>query len=180
MSKSKRIWSVIIVSVLAGVLVFLGAVAYCFPVKYRAEIEQYSSEFGLSPTLIASVINAESHFRADAVSPKGAVGLMQLMPATAEELARKLGRTDLVAEDLLDPATNIMLGTYYLRILIDEFGEEKTALCAYNAGPNKVHSWLKNSTFSTDGTRLAHIPYPETQRYSERIALFKHFYAVLF
>lgn len=180
MSQKKRICSIIIVSVLAVGLAFLGAVVYCFPIKYREEITQYASQFDVNPTLIASVINAESHFRADAVSPKGAIGLMQLMPATAEELANKLGRTDFVAEDLLDPATNIMLGTFYLQILIDEFGEEKTALCAYNAGPNKVRSWLKSSTFSTDGTNLAQIPYPETRDYSEKIAFFKKIYAVLF
>jgi soluble lytic murein transglycosylase-like protein len=85
-------------------------------------------EHGLSPTLLAAVAWQESRWRRDAVSPKGAIGMMQLMPATA----RRIG------VDPFDPAENLRGGAYYLRQQIDRFGSVPLALAAYNAGPGSV------------------------------------------
>ncbi len=94
---------------------------------------------GLEPGLLLSVILSESRFQADAVSSKGAVGLMQLLPSTAAEVASEMEVEWAGAARLLDPQTNIAMGTWYLRKLIDAFGDDvHLALTAYNRGPNSV------------------------------------------
>ncbi len=153
---------------------------YCFPLKYRAEIIKFSAQNGLSPVLVASVINAESRFDPTAKSQKGAIGLMQLLPTTAEEIAKKLNIVDFSAEDLLVPEINIAIGTYYLAQMLAQFGDEKIALCGYNAGPKTVRGWLANKNYSADGTTLTQIPYSETQKYTQKIAFYQKFYAVYF
>lgn len=90
-------------------------------------------------SLVKAVIGQESGGRADAVSPKGATGLMQIMPATAREIAGELG---LSTYDLKDPATSKLMGTYYLRKMLDKFGDPELALAAYNAGPSRVQGWI--------------------------------------
>ncbi len=91
---------------------------------------------GLPPELLLAVIAAESGFRREAVSHKGAVGLMQLMPRTAEEIAQELRIPWTDELLLLDPGMNIAMGAYYLRTQLDYFGDLDTALAAYNRGPN--------------------------------------------
>lgn len=90
--------------------------------------------------LVKAVIGQESGGKADALSPKGAQGLMQIMPETAKEIAAELGYA---SYDLNDAKTNREFGTYYLRKMLEMFGDPKLALAAYNAGPGKVSSWIK-------------------------------------
>lgn len=90
-------------------------------------------------SLVKAVIEQESGGRADAISPKGATGLMQLMPGTAADVARELG---LSTYDLKDAATNRLMGTYYLRKMLNQFGSPELALAAYNAGPSRVQGWI--------------------------------------
>jgi len=170
----------IIVIILLGSVGLTILVGHYFPTKYRAEIEEFSHENGLSPILIASVINAESHFNPTAQSQKGALGLMQLLPTTAVEVAKKLKITDFETNDLFSPATNIQIGTYYIAQLIKQFGDTTTALCAYNAGPNTVRSWLINCEYSADGITLDKIPYPETQKYVQKITFYQKIYGIIF
>jgi len=92
-------------------------------------------EYKLSPFLILSVIEVESSFRTQAVSPKGAVGLMQLMPATAREVATGMGLPESFPLDLRDPKINVALGSRYLVHLINNFKSNHFALAAYNMGP---------------------------------------------
>lgn len=163
-----------------------------YPLHYEKEIVQASEEFNIDSVLIASVINAESRFRVDAVSPKGAVGLMQVKPSTAEWVVKQLVKTSAEIQfasnnevdikkimynektktgELLDPATNIRIGTYYLSYLLKKFDNLKTALCAYNAGESVVRNWLTNPEYSLDNVNLVKIPYKETSRYIENIYL---------
>jgi len=110
-----------------------------------------SREHGLDSHLLMSVIMSESGFRTAVVSNKGAVGLMQLLPSTAEAVARRLGMDWDGATYLRDPRTNIALGTYYLRYLLDVFGDDlNLALTAYNRGPGYVRAMI-----ATDGTAQA-------------------------
>ena len=90
---------------------------------------------GLDPILLAAVIRVETHFDPYAVSNVGARGLMQLMPATASGLAEKSGHHRVAPAHLFNPVLNIELGAAYLKQLIDRFGDVRTALIAYNAGP---------------------------------------------
>ncbi len=92
-------------------------------------------ETGLEPSLVLSLIQAESCFRLAAVSPRGAVGLTQILPATARNVAQGLGLPSPSRRDLLDPATNIRLGAGYLAQLQRQYGSLDAALAAYNGGP---------------------------------------------
>ena len=117
------------------VFIFVGLIGlwliwfnFCFPLQYRQEILAATKIYHVDPVLVASIINAESSFDKNKVSPKQAVGLMQLLPSTAASL------TDNKDLDLFDPATNIMLGVKYLSYLIKKFNDIDTVLFAYNAG----------------------------------------------
>ena len=103
--------------------------------RIAGAVNEASRRQGISPELVLAVIEAESEFRDDAVSDKGAVGLMQLMPDTAEELAAEL-EIPWTGESLLhDPGANITLGTFYLRKMMASFEDLDHALAAYNRGP---------------------------------------------
>jgi len=149
--------------ILVGVLVLFGtgiAVVFAaYPIKYRGEILSAAKEFDIEPDLIAAIIRAESGFKSDAISPRGAVGLMQLLPSTARWISKAEN------PDLTDPQTNIRLGTMYLRYLLDRFDDLKTALIAYNAGPGKTAAWLKEKGVAA----LDNSPYPETNAYVKRV-----------
>ena len=115
-------------------------------------IHKAAQKYNLPPALIKAVIKAESNFEPTAVSSAGAQGLMQLMPATAEELGVK---------NSFDIEQNIDGGSHYLRKMLDKFGRNtKLALAAYNAGPGTVEKYGGN------------VPYPETRNYVKRVMHF--------
>ncbi len=136
--------------------------------KYQEEIIENAKLNDLSPALIASIINVESGFRKDVVSNKGAIGLMQIMPQTAEWICSK-NSLNFDELDLKDEKTSIKLGSQYLEILTNTFENLDSAICAYNAGPSKVKSWLANEEYSKDGVKLNKIPYKETSDYLNKV-----------
>jgi len=138
---------------------------YFFPIRYKEEVSNASTSFDVDEAIIYSVINIESHFNKSAKSQKGAIGLMQIMPSTAEELSKEVG---LSTYDLNNPEDNILIGTYYIYQLSEKFDNLETALCAYNAGPTNVKAWLKDETKSEDGRTLKNIPFEETRNYIEK------------
>ncbi len=120
--------------------------------RYAALIARTARKYGLDPQLLHAVIRAESAYDPGAVSPKGAVGLMQLLPETA----RRYG-----VVDLRDPKANLEAGARYLKDLLKQFGDVKLALAAYNAGEAAVQKY---------GNRVP--PYRETRRYVARVMQF--------
>lgn len=147
------------------------------PMKYVEYVEEYSELYGVPKEIIYAVIKCESSFEADAKSSKGAIGLMQIMPATFEDLCRRTGEE--YNESLLyDPSVNIKYGTYYLSRLYSKFGIWETVYAAYNAGPGRVDDWLSNATYATDG-RLHNIPIEETAGYVEKVSEARNVYAKL-
>lgn len=150
-----------------------------FQLKYVDLIQTYSDEYDLEPSFVAGVICTESKFREEAVSHAGARGLMQIMPATGEEIAEALG-VPFHVEDLFDPETSIRFGCYYLRQQLDRFDENPAvALAAYNAGPNKAEQWLSEYGLDSKG-RIAYIPYEETRNYVNRVLQAKENYENLY
>lgn len=133
-----------------------------YPVAYSDLIVKYANENDLDPYLVMAVIKVESNFVPEAHSGF-AGGLMQLTEETAEWNAADMGID--YEYDYMDPETNIMLGCHYLRHLIDEYGNNDTALAAYNGGMGNVYSWLNDSDCSDDGITLKYIPFPETRNY---------------
>ncbi len=146
---------------------------YPKPEQYRIFVEKYSREYGVSEDLIYSVIKTESDFDSSAVSSKGAVGLMQIMPATFEWLSNDMLREHLDSGMLYDPETNIKYGTYYLSRLYNKFGDWNTALAAYNGGEGNISEWLSDTRYSEDGTNLIieNIPgeFSETKNYVKKV-----------
>ncbi len=168
MSKIARGILIFVILIILICALIAGVFFYFFPLKYKDEIISTANKFNISPALIAGIINAESGFDERAVSNVGAVGLMQLMPETAEYIASKSG-LEYSPEMLYTPEYNILLGVTYISELLSRFNDLDTALCAYNAGPNKVAEWLKNAEYSTDGIHLTSTPYPATNYYLAKI-----------
>ncbi len=142
-----------------------------YPEGYKKEVERFSDEFGLEPSFVYAVIREESLFQPRVTSWAGAVGLMQIMPATGTSIASQLGVEDFAVEDLKDCRTNVRFGIYYLSALMTEFGGEKVyALCGYNAGPGNAHKWIKNRDPEMDLDEfIENIPFSETRAYVKRI-----------
>lgn len=138
-----------------------------YPLGYSQIVEKYSEIYSVEPEIIYATIWCESRFDPKAVSPKGACGLMQIMPETFEWLGQKLSE-DTSQVDIFDPDVNIKYGTFLLSLLYDQFKNPDTAHAAYNAGIGRVRQWLENSEYYKDG-KLYNIPYPETRNYVKKI-----------
>jgi len=138
-------------------------------ILYKDYILQYSKEYRLNPYLVMAIIKTESNFDKDAISPKGAMGLMQITESTAEWVAESTGTADFEIHDLYDPETNIKMGCWYINKLREEFGTTELILAAYNAGPGNVDEWLKDSDISKDGQKLDNIPFVETDNYIKKV-----------
>lgn len=105
-------------------------------------IDKQAANFALDPQLVAAVVLVESKGNPQAVSGKGAIGLMQLRPATARQLSKELDGEPIAEEQLYEPELNVRLGCYYLHLLMREFaGDLPLVLAAYNTGPQRVRDW---------------------------------------
>jgi len=141
-----------------------------FPLGYQGSVEGVAREFNIDPYLIYAVITGESGFDERAVSIAGAIGLMQIMPKTGEEIARGLFYQPFERDNLFEPTLNIRFGAWYLRTLMDRFkGDIVLALAAYNAGPHVVEGWLKDKNGWERDEFVEDIPYNETRQYIERV-----------
>lgn len=139
-----------------------------FPVSYWELIQKHANARSLDPYLVAALVAQESTFVPDVRSHANAVGLMQLIPPTARMYARKLG-LPYSSKLLVDPESNIRLGTAYLADKLQEFGELHLALASYNAGEGAVRRWLAERREHAVDHFIDDIPYPETQNYVKRI-----------
>jgi len=138
-----------------------------YPLRYETIVRGHARNYSLDPALLAAVIYQESKFKADAESKSGAIGLMQLLPDTAKGIAVHTGGSAFRVADLYDPEINVRYGAWYLRHLLRKYGEERTALAAYNAGQDNVDRWRR------DGVG---IQFPETRAYVNRVEDLKQIY----
>jgi len=139
------------------------------PLSYSSVIRQQAADKHLDPALIAAVIYAETKFQ-PRDSSVGAVGLMQVMPQTANFLARRSGATTFTTADLVNPQVNIAYGSYYLRYLVNEYhGNVTLALAAYNGGESNVDRWVADAHAHGRSLSVAEIPFPETRAYVSRV-----------
>lgn len=139
-----------------------------YPNKYEEYVENYSQKYNVDKNLIFAIIKAESNFDENATSSKGATGLMQLMPATASEVARNI-KIECNEIDLKNADTNINLGVKYISTLIEKYGNKEVALAAYNAGTGTIDTWIEKEIIKRDGTDIENIPYKETNNYVRKI-----------
>lgn len=134
------------------------------PVLHKDVINRYAAVYKFDPLFVMALVKVESSFVRDARSPRGAVGLMQLMPDTGMEMARKAGLS-VTLEQLATPEVNIHLGVHYLSILRDEFQDDVNAiLAAYNAGPSNARAWRGGDALVEE-----EIQYPETREFVQRV-----------
>ena len=138
-----------------------------YPLRYEAIVKGHARNYRLDPALLAAVIYAESKFHANAKSSSGAIGLMQLLPSTADGIALHTGGTNFHRSDLYNPEINVRYGAWYLRHLLDKYDDERAALAAYNAGQNNVDRWLADG----EGIRFS-----ETRAYVDRVEDLKGIY----
>ena len=139
-----------------------------YPEKYSEYVEKYSKEFDVEKELIYAMIKAESNFKAEATSNKEALGLMQILESTAKEVAKEL-ELEITKEEILNPETNIAIGTKYISNLIKKYGNIELAIASYNAGIGNVDSWLEKGTIKEDGTDIENIPFKETNNYVRKV-----------
>lgn len=171
MKKAVIISSVFIIFVsIIIVMIFI-----LFPKKYKDEIDTYATKYNLDKYLVASVINIESRYDKNSISNAGAVGLMQLLPTTAEDVSNRIGY-EYDYDKLFDANTNIELGCFYLSYLLNMFdGNIINSLCAYNWGLSNVKDWIERGNVDESNT-IINIPVKETQNYIKKYKLNKFIY----
>ena len=158
-----------------------------WPMENPELIRQAAQSNGLDPSFVAAVIHQESRFQHDARSSAGARGLMQIMPGTGREIARRLGERTLERAIrrnptvLYDPEVNLRFGTYFMARLIAQYdGRKELALAGYNAGPHRVDKWLKHYPRADMDEFVESIPFRETRIYVKNIMLGHFFYSHLY
>jgi soluble lytic murein transglycosylase len=138
-----------------------------YPLRYSDIVRGHARNYDLNPALLAAVIEQESKFNADAKSSAGAIGLMQLQPATAKGIALRTGGTKFVLSDLYNPEINVRYGAWYLHHLLLKYRNEQLALAAYNAGQENVDRWRAEG----EG-----VQFPETRAYIDKVERLKGIY----
>ena len=147
-----------------------------FPLKFRPQVESQASDRQLESAWVFAIMRQESAFVMDARSPVGALGLMQLMPKTAHQVARRLKHRKFRSRELLKPETNIRLGAAYLRQVFDKLQQHPVlATAAYNAGPHRVKGWLPLQAMSAD-IWVDSVPFKETRTYLRRVLAYTVIY----
>ncbi len=155
---------------------YMDEVEIRFPVTYREQVMKNATLQKIDPAWAYAIIRQESAFASDALSPKGAMGLMQIMPDTGKMIAKELSVRLNNSNQLLDTDTNIRFGISYLSKVLNRF-DQNTALAsaAYNAGSHRVKSWLPNEKIATD-IWIENIPYKETRNYVKQVLAFATIY----
>jgi soluble lytic murein transglycosylase len=139
-----------------------------YPLEYEHVLRVHAANHALDPALLAAIVYVESRFDPNAQSAAGAIGLMQLLPETAEGIAERTGGERFVVADLRDPEINIRYGSWYVDHLRERYGELPLALAAYHAGQGNVDHWRE------EGLGIA---FPETRRYVDEVERMRGVYA---
>jgi len=148
-----------------------------FPIEFSDLVEARATELDLDPAWVFGLMRSESAMAEDAVSPAGARGLMQVMPATAKRLARQYSINYSSEKQLTQAGENIELGTSYLRELLNRFNDNPVlASGAYNAGPNAVDRWMSDRRSDDPVIWVETLPYFETRDYIPRVLAFSTIY----
>ena len=150
-----------------------------YPLRYDEFVETYTVQHGLEKSFVLAVIKCESGFDPNAVSRVGACGLMQLMPETFQWLQSKTKET-LSDDALFQPETAVRYGCLMLEILLRQFPDPHTAICAYHAGMGNVENWLRDPRYSDDGVTLKAVPFPTTERYADKVLRTQKIYQLLY
>jgi peptidoglycan lytic transglycosylase len=157
----------------AGFLLLRGPISdalreVTLPLRHEDIIRQQARDKGLDPALIAAIIYEESRFRPQ-TSHAGAEGLMQIVPGTAHFIAERSGGTQFELRDLDTPQINIQYGSWYLRYLVQQYGDVDIAVAAYNAGETNVNRWITAAGGLEQFEVDQDVPFPETRQYVSNV-----------
>ena len=140
-----------------------------YPLKYSEYVEKYANEYNIDKYLVYAIIKTESNFEEEAKSTSNAIGLMQIMEATALETANKMDLS-ISKEDLFNPELNIKIGLKYFTDLLDKYNiNYNLAIIAYNAGIGNVDKWIQEGIIKVDGSDIENVPFKETNNYARKI-----------
>lgn len=173
-ARLRQLRIVVVALLLAGVIVGVALTGHGgdeprLPLQDQSIIRGQAAEKHIDPALIAAVIYAETKF-VPRESSAGAEGLMQILPSTAEFLAKLSGGYAFTTSDLGTPSVNIAYGSYYLRYLLNHYdGDKLSAVAAYNAGLTNVDDWVAKARSEGHRLRVSEIPFPETRAYVQKV-----------
>ena len=154
---------------------------YAYPRAWEPAVAKASRSTSVPEELIWGIMRAESHYRQDAQSPVGALGLMQIMPFTGRKVASLLNIGGFETRSLLEPETNIRLGARFLQRLLEKFsGSVPLTAASYNAGPHRVNAWVRNFGSLDMDEFIEHIPFVETRNYVKRVTRNFQIYGFLY
>ncbi len=139
-----------------------------YPLAFEKPLRNAARRHDISLSWLSGLMRSESLFMHDIRSPAGALGLMQVMPRTGRQTAKHLNLKWRGNRTLINPSTNIRIGSYYLAKQLNQFGHPALATAAYNAGPHRVKKWIPDSTMPLD-VWVASIPFTETRNYVQRV-----------
>ena len=186
----RRIVKAVLLLLLAAALIFIAGSesvkewvdTWLYPRLYREYVEEYAARYRVEKNMVYAIIKAESGFCQTAVSPSGAIGLMQVLPETyLSDIRGEIGLEASPSSVLFEAQENIHAGTYYFSKWYDYFGSAVEALAAYNAGFGNVQKWLADEALSTaDGLIVEKIPFEETREYVKRVLAYKEKYDELY
>ena len=178
----KRLLVLLILSIVL-VIIIVNSVSLVlqtvYPKEYSDIIETYAEEYDIDKALLYALVECESGFDKNAVSSVGAKGLTQITPETFKWLQTKTGES-YTEDDLFEPEVSVKYGAFFLDLLLEEFGDTKTALAAYHAGRGQVNEWLKNPEYSKDSKTLDEIPFEDTSQYAEKVMKVKDRYCKIY
>jgi len=179
-NKRRAVKVIVIISVIVGILVagyfYLPQIIgdSVFPLKYQDTIKKYCQMYNEDPFLVAGIIMQESGFNPQAISPVGAMGIMQIMPATGRSIASGVDHPNFTPNDLYNPEIAIQFGTWHIHVLKEKYGgNEAAALAAYNAGTGNADKWLRAGL-------LNNIPGGQTNRYVRNVQDYTQVYHKLY
>lgn len=154
---------------------------FAYPRAYSEHVEKYAKTFKVPQELVWGIMRAETNYRREAISPVGALGLMQVMPFTGHKVSTMLKEKNFQASQLLEPETSVKIGSRYLKRLMDRFDDTLPLVAAgYNAGPHRVKNWLVSFGNLDTDEFIEHIPFLETRNYVKRVVSNAHIYAQLY
>lgn len=141
-----------------------------FPTKYKEQVFASAKKHNIDPFLVFAIMKAESKFNSNALSRRGAKGLMQIMDTTGTWAASELKMAEFTVDQLFDSEVNIEIGCWYIARLMNQYeGHVPTLLAAYNAGTGNVYKWKNNKEYSLDGVVIDYIPFGETRHYVKKV-----------
>lgn len=177
--RKKRIFALLLIFLIGLLFYQSGWMGrWIYPIHYEQDIRISAQNYQIDPYLIAAIIRVESNYQLNRVSKKGALGIMQIMPDTADWIISQAGFTNVSHEELASRADiGIEIGAWYLQSLFRQFDGNRIAVIAsYNAGPGHVRKWLNENKWSGEYKTVDQIPFGETRHYIRRVMYYYNKY----